>query len=60
LRKLLLAECNYKTYDSELLAIVEGFKQFCHYLKGVVHIVQVLSDHNNLRGFIGVKQLNSR
>jgi len=55
LRKLLLAEYNYKTYNSELLAIIEGFKQFCYYLEGAAHVVQVLSDYNNLRGFIGMK-----
>ena len=53
-------ECNYKTHDRELLAIVEGFKQYRYYLEGAAHAVQVLTDHNNLRGFIGVKQLNGR
>jgi hypothetical protein len=33
-RKLNLVECIYKTHDGELLAIVEGFKQFRYYLKG--------------------------
>ena len=40
---MMLAECNYKMYDRELLAIVKGFKKFYHYLKGAAHIVQVLS-----------------
>ena len=34
LRKLNPAERNYETHDSELLAIVEGFKQYRHYLEG--------------------------
>jgi transposase InsO family protein len=59
-RKLIPAECNYETHDGELLAIVEGFKQFRHYLEGATHATQVLTDHNNLRGFMGVKQLNGR
>jgi hypothetical protein len=59
-RKMIPAEFNYETYDRELLAIVEGFKQFRHYLEGAAHAVQVLTDHNNLRGFMGVKQLNGR
>lgn len=59
-RKLNPAECNYETHDSELLAIVEGFKQFRQYLEGAPHAIQVLTDHNNLRGFMGVKQLNGR
>ena len=59
-RKLNPAEQNYETHDGELLAIVEGFKQYRHYLEGASHAVQVLTDHNNLRGFMGVKQLNGR
>ena len=59
-RKLNLAEQNYKTYDRELLAIIEGFKQFRHYYEGASYTVQVLTDYNNLRSFIGVKQLNGR
>lgn len=38
-RKLTPAECNYETHDGELLAIVEGFKQYRHYLEGVSHAV---------------------
>ena len=26
-RKIILAECNYKIYDKELLAIIKSFKQ---------------------------------
>ncbi|KAI7299779.1 hypothetical protein KC315_g17470, partial [Hortaea werneckii] len=59
-RKLNPAERNYETHDGELLAIVEGFKQFRHYLEGAAHAVQVLTDHNNLKGFMGVKALNGR
>lgn len=59
-RKLIAAELNYETHDSELLAIVEGFKEFRHYLEGASHAIEVLTDHNNLRGFMGVKQLNGR
>jgi hypothetical protein len=51
---------NYETHNSELLAIVEGFKEFRHYLEGALHAIEVLTDYNNLRGFIGVKQLNGR
>jgi hypothetical protein len=59
-RKLIAAELNYKTHNSELLAIIEGFKEFRHYLEGASHMIKVLTDYNNLRGFIGVKQLNGR
>jgi hypothetical protein len=59
-RKLNPAECAYETHDGELLAIVEGFKQFRHYLEGAQHATQVLTDHNNLKGFMGVTKLNGR
>ena len=36
-RKLILAEYNYETHNRELLAIVEGFKQFRHYLEGAAY-----------------------
>ena len=42
------AETQYKTYDGELLAIVEAFKTWRHYLEGYKHKVLVLTDHNNL------------
>ena len=59
-RKLSPAEVNYETHDQELLAIVESFKQWRHYLEGAQHTIRVLSDHNNLRGFMSMKQLNGR
>jgi len=56
-----LAERNYETYDQELLAIIDSFKHFRHYLKGATYPVVVLTDHNNLRGFhTAQKQLNGR
>ena len=39
---------------------MESFKQWRHYLEGAPHTTRVLSDYNNLRGFMGVKQLNGR
>jgi hypothetical protein len=59
-RKLIDAEKNYETYDQELLAIVEAFKQWRHYCEGATHTIQVLTDHNNLKGFMKVKELNGR
>ena len=50
-RKFLPAECNYTVHDKELLAIVDSFKHWRHYLLGVSTSVQVLSDHRNLEYF---------
>ena len=54
------AETRYKTYDGELLAIVEAFKTWRHYFKRSQHEVLVLTDHNNLRRFMETKSLSSR
>ena len=59
-RKMIPAERNYETHDQELLAIVAVFKQWRHYLEGSWHPVEVLTDHNNLKSFMNIKQLNGR
>lgn len=50
-RKFLPAEQNYTVYDKELLAIVESFKVWRHFLLYSPHRVEVKSDHNNLKYF---------
>ena len=59
-RKLNSAEMNYDTHDQEMLAIVETFKHFRHYLEGSRHQVEVISDHNNLQWFMTTKVLSRR
>ena len=59
-RKMIPAETRYETHDGELLAIVEAFKTWRHYLEGCKHEVLVLTDHNNLRCFMDIKSLSSR
>ena len=54
------AETRYKTYNGELLAIVEVFKTWRHYLEGCKHKVLVFTDHNNLCRFMDTKSLSSR
>ena len=54
------AETRYETHDAELLAIVEAFKNWRHYLEGCQYEVLVLTDHNNLRRFMDTKSLSSR
>ena len=51
---------NYSTPDKELLAIVQTFKKFRHYLQGTKYPVIVKSDHQNLRTFTTTKILNAR
>ena len=59
-RKMIPAKTRYKTHDAELLAIVEAFKIWRHYLEGCKHEVLVLTDHNNLRRFMDTKSLSSK
>src|SRR5207248_4087018 len=57
-RKLTPAELNYEIYDKEMLAIVECFKKWRHYLESVQHTTKVYTDHKNLEWFATTKQLN--
>lgn len=59
-RKLSPAEINYAVYDRELLAIIEAFTQWRHYLIHSPELVQVFSDHNNLRYFRSNQLLKPR
>ena len=57
-RKIIPAEYNYATHNQELLAIVDVVAYWCYYLKGALYIFKVLSDYENLKGFIGKKTLD--
>ncbi len=50
--KIIDAKRNYMTYDAELLAVVESFNHWRHYLEQPYHIVEVLTDNTNLRTFM--------
>ena len=54
------AETRYETHNQKLLAIVEVFKTWRHYLEGSKFEVIVLTDYNNLCRFMGTKSLSSR
>ncbi len=58
-QKMIPTETRYKTHNQELLAIVDAFKTWRHYLKGCKYEVLVLIDHNNLQQFIDTKSLSS-
>ena len=60
LQKLSSMKNNYKMHNLKLLAIVETFKQWCHYLKNNKYSVEILTDHNNLHEFINIKTLNKK
>jgi len=54
------AEINYDVHNKELLAIVEAFKKWRHYLEGVAIPVEVYMDHKNLTYFLETKTLSRR
>jgi hypothetical protein len=54
------AELHYSTPDKELMAIVECFKHWRHYLEGSQHLIEVWSDHMNLQGFMKQPRINGR
>ena len=57
---MISAETCYKTHNAELLAIIEAFKNWRHYLESCQYKVLVLTNHNNLRQFIDTKNLSFR
>ena len=60
LKKYSSAECNYEIYNKELMAIVCCFKEWRVELEESSHIIEVLSDHKNLKYFIITKLLFRR
>ena len=59
-RKMIPTKTWYKTHNCKLMAIVEAFKIWRHYLKGCKHKILVFTDHNNLHCFIDTKSLSFR
>jgi hypothetical protein len=59
-RKFKGPEERYGTPDKEMLAIVESFRHWRHYLEGSRDRVEVYSDHKNLEGFMRQPRLNGR
>ena len=57
-RKLSDADRNYEIHDKELLAILEAFKEWPHYLVGTTDPITVYTDHQNLQNFLTTKVWN--
>ncbi len=54
------AKINYEIYDAKLLAIVESFCHWRHYLEQPFHTLEILTDHSNLRAFMSMHKLTRR
>lgn len=59
-RKFIASKINYKIHDKELLAIVDAFEEWRHFLEGSPHQVVVYSNHKNLQYFQSACVLNRR
>ena len=60
LKRMVPAECNYKIYDKELLAIIQCFKEWRPELEGTAMPVKVLTNHKGLKYFMTTKKLTLR
>jgi len=54
------AEQNYEIYDKELLAIVEAIMKWRQYLLDATEKFEVWTDHENLKYFRELHELNER
>lgn len=50
----------YKTYDDELLAIIEAFNMWKYYLEDYKYKFLMLTDYNNLQRFMNMKNPSFR
>ncbi len=53
------AEVQWNMHDKELYTIVLDFKNWWHYLQSSKRLIDVITDHNNLRYFMTMKKLNA-
>ena len=54
------AECNYKIYNKELIAIIRAFEEQRPKLEGSETPIDIITDYKNLEYFISTKQLSRR
>ena len=54
------AERNYEIYNKEMLAVMQGFYEWSHYLWVYNAEVEVLTDHQNLMYFQKPQNLNQQ
>ena len=59
-RKFSAAEINYEIHNKELLAIVDSFQEWRHFLERAAQPITVYTDHKNLEYFTSARVLNRR
>jgi hypothetical protein len=53
-RKFTTPKISYEIRDKELLAIVDSFQEWRHFLEGAVHLSTIYTDYKNLEYFMAV------
>ncbi len=56
-KNMILAECNYKIYDKELLIIICCLKHWCLELKCTNILIKIFINHLNLKYFMIIKEM---
>jgi hypothetical protein len=59
-RALNPVEQNHEIHDTEMLAIIQGLKEWRHYLEGARHPAEIWTNHENLEYFRVAQKLNCR
>jgi len=53
-------ERNYEIHNKEILAIIRALEEWRHFLEGATHLVEIWTNHKNLKYFMTAKKLNHR
>jgi len=59
-KSLSSVEQNYEIYNKEMLAIICALEEWRHFLEGATHLVEIWTNHKNLKYFMTAKKLNRR
>ena len=58
LKSLGAVEQNYEIHDKEMLAIIRALEEWCHFLEGTQHMVEICMDHKDLEYSQTAQNLN--
>jgi len=57
-KSLFSVEWNYEIHNKEMLAIICMLEEWRHFLEGVTYLMEIWTDHKNLKYFMIAKKLN--
>ena len=59
-KSLSSVERNYEIHDKEILAIICALEEWRHFLERATHLLEIWTNHKNLKYFMMAKKLNRR